>query len=108
MSLDTPARPPGSPPLHWADALAGLMRVEIDAGREVQAMLPGISAPIQVDTASRWLDLLVVRGPDLSTHHVADPAGVVVICAPPRKLHPDEKPYWMQVDEPGWKPRKDR
>jgi hypothetical protein len=104
-----PETPPaGSPPRHWADVLAGVMRIEIDAGREVQVVLPGLAAPLQVDTASRWLDLLVVRGPDQSTYHVADPAGVVVICAPPRKLEPGEKPYWMQVDEPGWKHRKDR
>ena len=93
---------------HWADVLGGKMRIEIDGGRGVQVVLPGISSPIEVDTAGRWLDLLVVRGPDGETYYVADPAGVVVICAPPRKLGPDEKPYWMQVDEPGWKPRKDR
>lgn len=94
--------------MHWADLLTGVMRREIDAGREVKAVLPGISEPIPVDTASRWLDLLVVRGPDMATYYLADPAGVVVIFAPPRQLEPGEKPYWMQVDEPGWKRKKDR
>ncbi|MCC2979051.1 hypothetical protein [Sphingomonas sp. IC4-52] len=88
--------------------MSGLMRREIDAGREVKAVLPGISKPIPVDTAGRWLDLLVVRGLDMSAYYLADPAGVVVKRPPPRQLGPDEKPYWMQVDEPDWKPKKDR
>ncbi|MCC2979052.1 hypothetical protein [Sphingomonas sp. IC4-52] len=69
--------------------------------------LPGVSAPIPVDTAGRWLDLLVVRGPDMSAYYLADPAGVVVILPPPRQRERGEKPYWMKVDEPDWKPKKD-
>lgn len=99
------AVPPGT--MHWADLLGGVLRREIDAGRLVRVSLPGSQVPILVEDGGRWLDLLVIRDPQGARYHVADPAGVVIICDPPRQLEPGEKPYWMQVDEPGWKPKKD-
>lgn len=40
-------------------------------------------------------------------YHLADPAGVVIICDPPWKPEPGEKPYWMRLDEEGYGPKKD-
>jgi hypothetical protein len=68
--------------------------------------LPGSKVPILVEDGGRWLDLLVIRDPQGALYHLADPAGVVIICDPPRKPEPGEKPDWMRLDEEGYGPKK--
>lgn len=84
---------------HWADMIAGLLRVEIDAGRLVQVQLPGARVPILVEDAQRWTEFLVVKDPQGVLYYAYDPAGIVVIAEPTKPLKEGEKPYWMRVDD---------